>query len=113
MPLTPETLREAVIEALHTRGLRARLGRRLGQGLPLGVILDRLDPAWVTRLAGIDRGEDPPAENVRRQRALRALRAELEALEAEGRVRRAQVVMGIDGRGHGLRQGVVDAWRLR
>ncbi len=102
-----------VIEVLRPRGLGARLKRRLGRGMPLGVILDALPAGRLDELAGEALSEDRLEQSVGRQQALRALRAELDELEAAGRVRRGRVQVGFDGRGHGLRQGLIDVWRLR
>ena len=97
-----------ILAVLRPSGLSERLRRRLGKGVPLRVILDALPAPRLAELGG--EAESP---NVVRQRALKALRLELDALEAAGRVRRGEVMMGFDGRGHGLRQGLVDVWRLR
>lgn len=97
-----------ILGVLRPRGLRQRVRRRLGGGVPVGVILDALPPGRLVQLGG-----EAESDNVVRQRAIKALRHELDALEAAGRVRRDQVMMGFDGRGHGLRQGLVDVWRLR
>lgn len=101
-------LADAVLSALKPRNVRERLRARWLGGWTVVQVMERLDAGdWA-----FDGPVDPSGGELADRRLAEAVRAELLALAAAGRVCRGATTMGATLRSKGERKIIVDVFRL-
>ncbi len=102
------SLADAVLHALKPRSVRERLWARWLGGWTVVQVVERLDPGDRADHATVD-GLDPVVAN---RRLAEAVRGQLLALAAAGRVHRDSTTMGATLKSKGERKIIVDIFRL-